>query len=187
MQSVASLGAGRRVLASVPFQVPSPLSDGPVTAGGLLDPVRCGGSSYGPVTYVLRHSGHQSQRPPLVSAGPSQTVTLPESTVTLAGHRHRRWPPRRRRAERAGAQLSGPGAVVFANSTLPVTTRAFSDAGLYVLRLTASDSDVQLERRGSRARSSCRPARRRPWPSVARPTARDHLATDIVGSVSNGL
>lgn len=37
-------------------------------------------------------------------------------------------------------KVSGPGAVVFADDTSPVTTATFTVAGTYILRLTASDS-----------------------------------------------
>lgn len=39
------------------------------------------------------------------------------------------------------SQVSGPGTVVFANGTSDVTTVACDTAGIYVLRLTAGDSD----------------------------------------------
>ena len=40
------------------------------------------------------------------------------------------------------SKTSGPGTVTFANATNALTTARFSAAGTYVLRLTASDSDL---------------------------------------------
>jgi PKD repeat protein len=41
-----------------------------------------------------------------------------------------------------GSTVSGPGTVTFADPASPSTTATFSEAGSYVLRLTASDSDL---------------------------------------------
>ena len=40
------------------------------------------------------------------------------------------------------AEVSGPGTVTFANASAAVTSASFGAAGSYVLRLTASDSQL---------------------------------------------
>lgn len=66
--------------------------------------------------------------PPAVAAGPDMTVFLPNS-VQLNGVAENvastRW-----------SQISGPGLVIFGNSSSPVTTASFIADGVYVLRLS---------------------------------------------------
>lgn len=77
--------------------------------------------------------------PPVVDAGPDQTATIPNA-ANLVGN-----------ACDAGIvsglavsweKVSGPGAVSFANAHVPATSATFSEAGEYVLRLTAADSEL---------------------------------------------
>ena len=75
---------------------------------------------------------------PQVDAGNDQVVTLPNSatldgTVTYSGDYSATW-----------AMLSGPGKVSFANFKAVDTTASFSEAGKYVLQLTAKASDSGL-------------------------------------------
>lgn len=81
--------------------------------------------------------------PPLVDAGPDQTITLPapvalQGVVTDDGLPD---PPAATTA--AWSKMSGPGTVTFADATAPSTTASFSTDGTYVLRLTADDSAAQ--------------------------------------------
>ena len=76
-------------------------------------------------------------QPPVVSAGLNQTITLPITQVTLNGSA----------SDPDGGQLtttwsvsSNTGTVVFGNPSFPVTTATFSAAGVYVLRLTATNN-----------------------------------------------
>ena len=78
---------------------------------------------------------------PQVNAGPDQTVTLPNAAALTGSSTDDGLP--------AGSTLtfnwsvvSGPGAVIFGNSGAAVTTASFSVAGNYVLKLTASDSQL---------------------------------------------
>jgi len=78
-------------------------------------------------------------QPPLVNAGPDQTITLPATaslsgTVTDDGLPN---PPAT--VTTTWTTVSGPGTVTFANAGARATTATFSAAGSYVLRLTASD------------------------------------------------
>ena len=79
---------------------------------------------------------------PSVNAGPDQTITLPagatlDGTVTDDGNPN---PPGA--VSTTWSQTSGPGTVTFGNASAVDTTATFSAAGTYVLRLTASDSDL---------------------------------------------
>ena len=77
---------------------------------------------------------------PVVAAGDDQAITLPNPaslTGTLVSDD----------AVPAGATvawstISGPGTVTFGDATQASTTASFSDAGTYVLRLTATDGEL---------------------------------------------
>jgi len=78
--------------------------------------------------------------PPVVNAGPDQTITLPagatlNGTVTDDGLPN---PPAT--VTTTWSTVTGPGTVTFANPSAKATTATFSTAGTYTLRLTASDS-----------------------------------------------
>jgi hypothetical protein len=79
---------------------------------------------------------------PTVNAGADQTIALPNSanlngTVTDDGL------PAGSSLTTTWRQVSGPGTVTFANPNVTVTTASFSAPGTYVLRLTASDTDLE--------------------------------------------
>jgi hypothetical protein len=79
-------------------------------------------------------------QPPVVSAGPDQTITLPagaslNGTVTDDGLPN---PPAT--VTVTWSLVSGPGTVTFANANAAATTATFSASGTYDLRLTASDT-----------------------------------------------
>ncbi len=76
-----------------------------------------------------------ANRPATVSAGPDQQVTLP-TRVLLTGTAS---DPDGITPTVQWTLLSGPGTVAFTNAAALQTTASFSDAGSYILRLTASD------------------------------------------------
>jgi hypothetical protein len=108
-------------------------------------------------------------KPPVVKAGSSQTITLPAG-ATLNGSVTDDGLPVRKRGDESGrardrddrdrerrdrdddhglgtltsawSQVRGPGTARFAYRASPVTTVTFDRAGTYVLRLTASDSEL---------------------------------------------
>jgi hypothetical protein len=87
-------------------------------------------------------SGTCTQMPPTVDAGPNQTIVLPsdatlDGTVTDDGLPN---PPAT--VTTTWSKQSGPGTVTFGDASLVDTTATFSEAGTYVLRLTADDSDL---------------------------------------------
>jgi hypothetical protein len=113
--------------------------------------------SGGPGIYVFRLSASDTalssyddcqvtligNRPPVVSAGADQHVSLPATTATLAGTVSDDGLPPPGTVTLAWTLQSGPGTVSFANAAAAATTATFSTTGTYVLRLTASDSILQ--------------------------------------------
>jgi hypothetical protein len=82
-------------------------------------------------------------QPPVVSAGPDQTLTLPAASMTLAGDVTDDFlPPPPNLFTTVWSVVSGPGPVTFGNANNMNSTIAFSVAGSYTLRLTANDSQL---------------------------------------------
>lgn len=80
---------------------------------------------------------------PVVNAGADQTITLP-ATAALSGSATDDGLPNPPGAvSRTWSKVSGPGTVTFGNASAASTTASFSQAGVYVLRLTASDGSLQ--------------------------------------------
>jgi RHS repeat-associated protein len=79
-------------------------------------------------------------RPPTADAGPDQTITLPTDVVSLNGTATDDGLPAGSTLTTTWTKVSGPGAVSFSAPGNPVTTASFSEAGIYVLRLSANDS-----------------------------------------------
>lgn len=81
-------------------------------------------------------------RPPTVDAGAGQTITLPTNTVNLNGTASDDGLPQGSTLGVSWSKVSGPGAVTFSAATNTSTNATFSVAGTYVLRLTASDTQL---------------------------------------------
>ncbi|NIM60047.1 MAG: hypothetical protein GTO16_14085, partial [Candidatus Aminicenantes bacterium] len=81
-----------------------------------------------------------SNQPPIVDAGPDQTVTLPNSAILDATVTDDGLPSST--LITTWSQVSGPGTVTFADSSAIDTTASFSITGTYVLRLTADDTEL---------------------------------------------
>ncbi len=79
-------------------------------------------------------------QPPVVNAGPDQTITLP-AVANLSGTVTDDGIPIGL-VTSAWSQVSGPGSVVFGNASALKTTATFSAAGTYTLRLSATDSQL---------------------------------------------
>ena len=99
------------------------------------------------ITVIAAGGGNQ---PPTVNAGASQTITLP-STAALVGTASDDGLPNPPGAlTLTWSKFSGPGSVAFSSPSTLATQATFGAAGVYVLRLTASDgalsasSDVQI-------------------------------------------
>lgn len=79
---------------------------------------------------------------PRALAGDDETVTLPTNTVHLYGTVIDDGLPKGAIVTAAWSKVSGPGSVNFANPGSDTTMATFSAAGVYVLRLQASDGDL---------------------------------------------
>jgi len=87
-------------------------------------------------------TGSGTNQPPVVDAGPDQTIYLPDDasldgTVTDDG-----LPDPPATVTTTWSKQSGPGTVTFDDASLIDAAAQFSEAGEYVLRLTADDSDL---------------------------------------------
>ncbi|HEY6248722.1 MAG TPA: RHS repeat-associated core domain-containing protein [Candidatus Angelobacter sp.] len=84
--------------------------------------------------------------PPVVSAGLNQTVTLPGPNssvqVFLGGSVTDDGLPPGAPVTQQWSEVSGPASVTFSNPTSPGTFATFTAAGLYRLRLTATDTQL---------------------------------------------
>ncbi|MFN7916658.1 MAG: Ig-like domain-containing protein [Vicinamibacterales bacterium] len=75
---------------------------------------------------------------PTVTAGPNQTITLP-NLATLFGSVADDGLPVNAAVTAQWSKISGPGTTIVASPTSPSTSASFSAPGTYVLRLTATD------------------------------------------------
>jgi hypothetical protein len=94
-------------------------------------------------TAVFTISPGLLDQPPMVNAGPDQTIQYPNQ-VNLGGtvtDTTLPYPPGYLTS--TWSQRSGPGTVSFGNPLFTHTTAQFSQVGTYVLRLTASDGLLQ--------------------------------------------
>ena len=82
-------------------------------------------------------SGPGSNEPPVVDAGPDQTIAFPPDTATLSGSVTDTTVPGVLTS--TWSKVGGPGMVTFTDPSSPTTSATFSETGLYTLRLTASD------------------------------------------------
>ena len=80
--------------------------------------------------------------PPTVSAGPDQTVTLPDGATLDGTVSDDGLPGPPEQLTSTWSQTAGPGRVTFADPGAVDTTASFSTAGTYELRLLADDGDL---------------------------------------------
>jgi hypothetical protein len=103
------------------------------------DPFENDGRIYEVVAIPLGGNG-----PPIVDAGPPQSIFWPNDTVNLSGFVSddgHPYPPSV--VASLWIPLSGPGSVSFGDASSPVTTATFTAPGQYVLQLEGDDSDEQ--------------------------------------------
>ena len=103
-------------------------------------------NSYGNVTLEAATldsmGGGPVNQAPVVDAGADQTITLPSDANLSGTVNDDGLPNPPATVTTTWSKVSGPGTVTFANAGSLSTTAAFSAAGIYVLRLTADDSDL---------------------------------------------
>lgn len=86
-------------------------------------------------------SAPRTNMPPIVDAGSDLTITLPDNTVVLNGSVSDDGLPSGK-LDVTWEVIPDSGNVVFGDIHQAMTTATFSEAGHYVLRLTASDSQL---------------------------------------------
>jgi hypothetical protein len=89
-------------------------------------------------TLPIRCDPGALNQPPVVSAGPDQEISQPQTTVTLSGAVSDDGLPAGTLSV-AWTRVSGPPGVVFSAPNSPVTSATLPAIGTYVLRLTATD------------------------------------------------
>jgi RHS repeat-associated protein len=89
------------------------------------------------VTITIQNDNH----PPSVSAGQSQTITLP-STASLSATVTDDGLPVGSSVTVNWLEVSGPGSVTFSQQTSATTTASFSQPGTYLLRIVVSDGQL---------------------------------------------
>ncbi|HEY9284585.1 MAG TPA: RHS repeat-associated core domain-containing protein [Pyrinomonadaceae bacterium] len=112
-----------------------------------------------PGTYVLRLTADDSQlsrsddvvvninspavinQPPIVDAGPEQTVALPNHAV-MSGAASDDGLPQGSSLTFQWGKVSGPGSVTFSNPNITAPHVTFGEAGAYVLQLQAGDAQL---------------------------------------------
>jgi hypothetical protein len=111
----------------------------PTLANYLFSPasasVVVAGASVGGVNFTASTITNQA---PVVEAGANGSVVMP-AAATLSGTVTDDGLPTPPALTIAWTKTSGPGTVTFANASAAATTATFSAAGVYLLRLTASD------------------------------------------------
>ncbi len=137
---VSSLPPG--ATAQVPFRFTLPVDHAPgaVVAVASLRWSDAVGNDYGPLSASSRLEVRVSNLPPVVDAGPDQTLTLPASGA-LAGTVTDDGLPRGSVLRSRWVQVSGPSTVWFADASRTATQVTFSEPGTYVLRLMGSDGE----------------------------------------------
>ena len=111
---------------------------GGISAIRILNTV--GGIEIDHLQYGFEHSDNNA---PSVSAGDDQAIYLPDTSVTLNGSGvDDGLPACGGSLTYVWTKVSGPGTVTFAPANAAVTTATFSTPGVYVLRLTGSDSEL---------------------------------------------
>src|SRR5579859_7625913 len=106
------------------------LRPGTITAGAASDTSSITWISNGP------------NQPPVVSAGPNQTISLPSNSVFLNGSVIDDGLPVGGTLTSLWTELSGPAPVSFSTPNQAQTQAIFSQAGTYVLQLTGNDSQL---------------------------------------------
>jgi len=119
-----------------------------VEQGGSEDPVEITVSmntATPSTTFLVKRNPWSSNTivnmPPCANAGPDQTVAT--TSANLSGSAVDDGDPSSGSLTKTWSKVSGPGTVTFGNASSLTTSASFSLPGVYVLRLTANDSQLQ--------------------------------------------
>jgi hypothetical protein len=99
--------------------------------------------SAAPLLHIEYAAVLSPNQPPVVDAGPDQTITLPNDAI-LDGIVSDDGLPSPSTLTTTWSKVRGPGLVTFADASAVVTVATLSEAGTYVLRLTADDSELTV-------------------------------------------
>ena len=111
-------------------------------ADGKLSVTNASGAINNKLDYLeIFQYGAAGNQSPTVQAGADQTITLP-AIASLNGSVTDDGLPSGSALTTTWSKISGPGTVTFANAAAGATTATFSVAGTYVLRLSASDTNL---------------------------------------------
>ena len=88
---------------------------------------------------VFNRNEPPANQPPVVDAGSDRAIVLPAVANLSASADDDGLPDPPGALTLAWSKVSGPGTVAFGNASSVATTASFSSAGVYVLRLSASD------------------------------------------------
>ena len=124
----------------VPFTVPKTQPDGQISATATLNWSDANTNAYGPQSSTVVSNNTKPNQPPVVNAGPNQTITLPTNFVVLNGTVTDDGKPKGATLTIQWSVVSGPAAVTFSIPNQPVTQAVFAAAGVYVLQLSANDT-----------------------------------------------
>jgi RHS repeat-associated protein/uncharacterized repeat protein (TIGR01451 family) len=137
------LSPGGSLSTNVNFTIPATQPDEPVSAVSNAYWKDTAGVTYGSLSANAVTNIINPNQPPAVNAGTDQTVNLSE-TASLSGSASDDRRPAGSTLTSNWSKVSGPGAVSFSNPDQAATTAKFSAEGIYVLRLTASDSALTV-------------------------------------------
>ena len=102
-----------------------------------------GDQSGAPLLHLEYSTGPPTNQAPSVDAGSNNTIILPEDSVFLDGTvTDDGLPDPPGAVSTTWSQVSGPSTVVFDNASVIDTMASFSDAGTYMLELTADDGEL---------------------------------------------
>jgi PKD repeat protein len=127
--------------------------------------------------------GVVSNLPPVVHAGPDQTIALPQEVALTATVSDDGLPAST--LTMAWSQSSGPGIVTFVNPTASSTTATFSTAGTYVLLLTASDTTLSASDTVTISVTAAAPVNQAPQVNAGLDQTITALSTTLTGSVTD--
>ena len=141
-------GHGHAWSTSYPFPEPN-IYRVQVNKGGSEDPIQVTvttDNSSPAKAFVIKRSPWSGKTivnmPPCAVAGPDQNISG-AAVASLKGQASDDGDPSSGSLTTTWSQLSGPGSVTFGNENTPVTSASFSANGVYVLRLTADDGQLQ--------------------------------------------
>src|SRR5262249_28682483 len=134
------LAPGPATTATASFTIPRSQASAPIHATASVTWKDANANTYGPLSALASTSVRQQNQPPVVSAGPNQTVPFPnvyplQGSVTDDGFPNgvliSTW-----------TQISGPPASIF-DPHSPTSTVTLNSAGTYVFQLTGDDTQLQ--------------------------------------------